>query len=164
MRTNTQEMMNASLWVEEHGSPYAVLGLPEGASQEAVKEAYRGLSMKVHPDKGGTIEEFQKVQHAYNMITKNLYRPAGEGGNGAKMQGRRTLTLLALLGLAALVSAYALIFLPLRYMLRRVGVLSPAEEAKGAVADVTLKDEIKELTNQVNKLQVCVGFAASLRT
>lgn len=41
---------------------YAVLGLEPGASMEAIKKAYRTLSMKYHPDKVGHLgEEFRSV-------------------------------------------------------------------------------------------------------
>ncbi|MFH2123614.1 MAG: DnaJ domain-containing protein [Pseudomonadota bacterium] len=41
---------------------YAVLGLESGADMEAIKKAYRSLSMKYHPDKVGHLgEEFRKV-------------------------------------------------------------------------------------------------------
>jgi DnaJ like chaperone protein len=41
---------------------YAVLGLEPGASMEAIKKAYRALSMKYHPDKVVHLgEEFRRV-------------------------------------------------------------------------------------------------------
>jgi len=41
---------------------YAVLGLEPGADMEAIKKAYRALSMKYHPDKVGHLgEEFRSV-------------------------------------------------------------------------------------------------------
>jgi DnaJ-class molecular chaperone len=51
--------------------PYAVLGLEKNASIINVKNAYKQKVLLCHPDKpGGTIEEFQKVQDAYERITK----------------------------------------------------------------------------------------------
>jgi DnaJ-class molecular chaperone len=47
-----------------------VLGVEKGATPEQIKSAYRKLAMKHHPDKGGKIEEFQKIQEAYDALTK----------------------------------------------------------------------------------------------
>ena len=58
--------------------PYEVLGVSRGASQEEIKEAYRELVKKYHPDKyqGNPLadlaeEKLQEVNEAYDMLTKN---------------------------------------------------------------------------------------------
>lgn len=43
----------------------AVLGLERGATCEVINAAYRRLATKVHPDHGGSAEEFKEVQRAY---------------------------------------------------------------------------------------------------
>jgi hypothetical protein len=48
---------------------YAVLGLSTGASDEAVRRAYREKVKEVHPDQGGTHAEFRQVQEAYTTAT-----------------------------------------------------------------------------------------------
>ena len=51
--------------------PYQVLGLSKNASQEEVKQRYRELIFKLHPDKSGTSSTnylFQMVQAAYDKI------------------------------------------------------------------------------------------------
>jgi DnaJ-class molecular chaperone len=52
---------------------YDILGLNEKASQEEIKQAYRKLSLKYHPDKnpGNTeaIGKFQKISEAYENIS-----------------------------------------------------------------------------------------------
>ncbi|CAB4241741.1 chaperone protein DnaJ [uncultured Caudovirales phage] len=50
-------------------NPYQILGLKSGASEEEVKQAYRKLAMKHHPDRGGNEEEFKKIKEAYEKIT-----------------------------------------------------------------------------------------------
>ena len=47
---------------------YSVLGLNENASDEDIKKAYRKLSLKHHPDRGGTGEEFKKINEAYSTL------------------------------------------------------------------------------------------------
>jgi DnaJ-class molecular chaperone len=48
---------------------YQTLGLQKGATDEEVKQAYRKLASKHHPDKGGDTAKFQEIQAAYEAIT-----------------------------------------------------------------------------------------------
>ncbi len=41
------------------------LGLEAGASEDAVRDAYRSQVKEVHPDRGGTEAEFKQLQEAY---------------------------------------------------------------------------------------------------
>lgn len=51
--------------------PYEILGLLPDASNREVKEAYRHLAMKTHPDKkGGNEGLFRIIQTAYNTIKR----------------------------------------------------------------------------------------------
>ena len=43
---------------------YKVLGLNSSASTDDVKQAYRKLAMKHHPDRGGNEAEFKKIKEA----------------------------------------------------------------------------------------------------
>ena len=47
---------------------YEVLGLAEGASWEAVKQAFRRKAFRLHPDKGGDCEEFDRVYVSYDAL------------------------------------------------------------------------------------------------
>lgn len=50
---------------------YQALGLPIGEkSLKKVSAAYKKLSIKHHPDKGGNSDVFQKINHAYKNITE----------------------------------------------------------------------------------------------
>lgn len=48
--------------------PYTVLGVPRGASAEAIREAYRQKSKKYHPDAGGDEWAFKIVVRAYEIL------------------------------------------------------------------------------------------------
>lgn len=65
--------------------PYSVLGINRGASKEEVKNAYRELAKKYHPDKykdnplaGLAEEKMREINKAYEDIMKSF-----EGNNGA---------------------------------------------------------------------------------
>jgi SNF2 family DNA or RNA helicase len=47
---------------------YKELGIAPIASPEMIKAAYRGLARRVHPDVGGTAEEFKRINEAYLAI------------------------------------------------------------------------------------------------
>lgn len=67
-------------------NPYEVLGIPENASEEEIKKAYRALSRKYHPDanvnnpnKAQAEEKFKEIQQAYQQIMRD--RENGGAGN-----------------------------------------------------------------------------------
>ena len=47
---------------------YTIMELQPGASQSNIRKAYRRLVLEHHPDKGGNIEKFKKIQNAYNKL------------------------------------------------------------------------------------------------
>jgi DnaJ-class molecular chaperone len=47
---------------------YKVLDVNNSSSAEEIKKAYRKLSMKHHPDRGGNPEEFKKINEAYQIL------------------------------------------------------------------------------------------------
>jgi hypothetical protein len=48
---------------------YQILGLPDFASIEEVKKAFRELAKKHHPDRGGDPEKFKKILKAYKVLS-----------------------------------------------------------------------------------------------
>lgn len=49
---------------------YEILGVPRTATATDIKNAWRKLSQKLHPDKkGGDKEQFQRVQSAYEVLS-----------------------------------------------------------------------------------------------
>ncbi len=56
---------------------YAVLGVPRGASAEAIRSAYRGLARKYHPDVNKSPDaqtKFTEIQHAYDVLSDETRR------------------------------------------------------------------------------------------
>ena len=49
---------------------YKILGLPDFASIDEIKKAYRALAMKHHPDKGGDVERMKNINVAYQILSE----------------------------------------------------------------------------------------------
>lgn len=73
---------------------YKVLGVNPNSSQGEIKKAFRQLSLKHHPDRGGDAEEFKKINEAYSTLSDvekkrmydmkkaNPFMAGGMGGDG----------------------------------------------------------------------------------
>lgn len=70
---------------------YGILGINEGAGEEEIRQAYKKLAMKHHPDRGGDQAQFQEVQEAYSTLTDPNRRAQWEQqrafGNGGHPGG-----------------------------------------------------------------------------
>lgn len=68
--------------------PYEVLGVKRDASTDDIKKAFRKLSHKHHPDKGGDSKQFQEINAAYQILSDSEKRAqfdrfgAAGGSNG----------------------------------------------------------------------------------
>lgn len=49
---------------------YALLGVAPGCGEAAVATAYRSRALELHPDKGGTDAEFQRLQDARDLVCR----------------------------------------------------------------------------------------------
>ena len=70
-------------------SLYEILGVPAGATPQDIKKAYRKKVQSAHPDReGGSSEEFDKIQKAYDVLSnpsaRDRYDKTGETGEGEK--------------------------------------------------------------------------------
>jgi DnaJ-class molecular chaperone len=50
-------------------NPYQTLGVDRTSSPEEIKQAYRRLAGKHHPDRGGDKQKFQDIQAAYSVLS-----------------------------------------------------------------------------------------------
>ena len=46
------------------------MGLSPGAKPEELKKAFRDISVKKHPDRGGSAEEYSKITEAFHLLEK----------------------------------------------------------------------------------------------
>ena len=57
-------------------NPWDILGISEDASQEEIREAFKRLAMKYHPDRdSGDLETFKKINAAHNKLKNNQMVP-----------------------------------------------------------------------------------------
>jgi DnaJ-class molecular chaperone len=74
--------------------PYAVLGVPQGASEDDIKKAYRRLAKKLHPDlsPGNRAYEqrFKEVTAAYDLLSDPAKRARFDSGEIDGAGGERS--------------------------------------------------------------------------
>jgi curved DNA-binding protein len=57
-------------------NPYQTLGVERNATPDEIKQAYRKLASKHHPDRGGDTKQFQDIQIAYDTLSDPQRRAA----------------------------------------------------------------------------------------
>lgn len=69
---------------------YDILGVPKSASEEEIKNAFRRLANRYHPDKGGGAEaetKFKEINEAYQVLSdrqkKAAYDQFGSSASGS---------------------------------------------------------------------------------
>ena len=83
-----QEQWRAPLAVAQ--DLYDVLGVAEAATDREIKSAYRKMSLKHHPDKGGDERVFKEVSAAYEVLSDGEKRALYDvGGMSAVDQAPR---------------------------------------------------------------------------
>ena len=60
--------------------PYVTLGVDEMSTDKEIKVAYRKLSLKHHPDKGGDAAVFKQVSRAYEVLSDGEKRALFDAG------------------------------------------------------------------------------------
>lgn len=71
-------------------SPFEVLAVDPDASDEAIERAYRRRVKDVHPDQGGSAEEFRAVRAAYEAATSGGSFQHEESADGRGQRPRRS--------------------------------------------------------------------------
>ena len=60
---------------QTNSNPWDILNIATSSSQEEIKQAFKKLAMKHHPDRGGSPTEFNRVVLAYEKLRKNTIVP-----------------------------------------------------------------------------------------
>jgi len=58
--------------------PLKVLGLPKNYTAEMLKESYKRLALKAHPDKGGSEYLFKLLTECYKYLANDLKKRAND--------------------------------------------------------------------------------------
>jgi len=51
---------------------WEILGIPSGSTEQEIKSAFRKKALKVHPDVGGSDEEFKKLYSAFESCLHEI--------------------------------------------------------------------------------------------
>lgn len=70
-------------------SPFDVLQIDADADDAEIERAYRERVKEAHPDQGGSISEFQRVQSAYATLTGEYNIEEVDSGSGETAQAHR---------------------------------------------------------------------------
>lgn len=66
---------------------YKMLGVPQNATKDEIKKAYRKLAHQYHPDKGGDEKQFKEINEAYQILSdekkRSQYDQFGQEFEGA---------------------------------------------------------------------------------
>ena len=66
--------------------PYTLLGVDQSSSDQDIKQAFRKLAVKYHPDRGGDENKFKEINEAYDKIKtqekRQQYESAKRFGDG----------------------------------------------------------------------------------
>lgn len=61
--------------MKANNSPWKILGVEPGATQEEITQAFRKLAMDHHPDKGGCNATFAQINNAYRTLKEKRHIP-----------------------------------------------------------------------------------------
>ncbi|MBP7971205.1 MAG: J domain-containing protein [Candidatus Nanopelagicales bacterium] len=67
-------MSRRELWDQVDGDLYAILGVVPTATAEEIALAWRTAAKRSHPDLGGSIPDFQRIEIAYQVLSNPLER------------------------------------------------------------------------------------------
>jgi curved DNA-binding protein CbpA len=76
---------------QPRSDPYSDLGITRDASQQQVREAYRRLAKRYHPDlhpDAATNERMRRVNEAWHVLSSPIRRTQFDAGNAAGSRGR----------------------------------------------------------------------------
>ena len=71
VRAFWQSNVNPARPIVQRQQALAVLGLPPTATSQQIKRRYRTLAKRHHPDRGGDLQQMQRIVAAYELLMKD---------------------------------------------------------------------------------------------
>ena len=72
--------------IDDPGDLYEILGIADAATDAEIKRAYRQMSLKHHPDKGGDPKRFTEISFAYEVLSDGEKRSLYDAGGMAAVE------------------------------------------------------------------------------
>ena len=67
-------MARRELWDQVDADLYLILAVPRTATVDEIQVAWRDVAKRTHPDRGGSVGEFQQAEVAYQVLSDPLER------------------------------------------------------------------------------------------
>lgn len=128
-----------------HDELYRILGVPKNATQDEIKQSYRTLSKKHHPDAGGDVEEFKRIAGAYQVLEDAERRVAYDKNGTTRVRNMRQEKKAAILQVVVDQKANEYVLNPLQKLIEI--------EEKTKSSNHKLKQMIDKINADINKLR-----------
>jgi DnaJ-class molecular chaperone len=132
---------------------YDELELPKNCSEDDIKQQYRSLAQKHHPDKGGDEEKFKTIKFAYEVLSDPIRRK--EYDSTGNFQKDNSIQSEALTRLSNMISQYTEIIHPEHDDLiqkMKIDIIQTKFNTENNIQ--TCKEHIQKLNVILNKIKL----------
>ena len=135
--------------------PYSVLGVPRDANEPTIRRAFRKQARKAHPDGGGSVDQFNLLKSAYDILSdpdrRRRYDESGDTGEAA--QDPRQAKIIEVLSIGLDLALFKLASKPQEG--RNINILQ--------LTVLEIEEKRKEWTNQRSNYQQALAVSQQLQ-